>query len=275
MKSFELAILDLDGTILDPGADPCIDPRVVQAVARVQQAGTPVTLATGRTLDYARPLVRHLGIRLPVVASQGAVVGWAETGQILHEEPLDRPTSDEVMAWARRARHVVALYVHRRGHPLRVLQNREAREPEYYDHLFGTPRCLVPLSPLAPDERVLKFIAVNPPEEPDLKSWLRRRFGDRVWLTRTHADLLEGTSPGVDKGSGVARLLEHLGIPPRRVLFIGDNENDLPVFRLVGTSVAMGTAPEHVRAAAAWVAPPLAEAGAALALERYLPTEGP
>ncbi len=274
MRRFDLVLLDLDGTILDPGADPCIDPRVVQAVTRVQQAGTPVTLATGRTLDYVRPLVRHLAIRLPVVASQGAVVGWAETGQILHEEPLDRPTSDEVMAWARRARHVVALYVHRQGHPLRVLQNREERQPSYYDHLFGTPRCLVPFGPLGPDERVLKFIAVNPPDQPDMQGWLRRRFGCRVGLARTHPDLLEGTAPGVDKGSGVARLLENLGIPPQRVLFIGDNENDLPVFRLVGTGVAMGTAPEHVREAAAWTAPPLAQAGAAVALDRFLPDEG-
>jgi len=273
MNPFDLVLLDLDGTILDPGADPCIDPRVVQAVARVQQAGTPVTLATGRTLDYVRPLVRQLGIRLPVVASQGAVVGFAETGQILHEAPLDRPTSDEVMAWARRARHVVALYVHRRGHPLRVLQNREEHEPSYYDHLFGTPRCLVPFGPLGPDERVLKFIAVNPPVQRDMTNWLRRRFGSRAWLARTHPDLLEGTAPGVDKGSGVARLLAHLGLSAQRVLFVGDNENDLPVFRLVGTGVAMGTAPEHVRQAATWIAPPLAQAGAAVALDRFLPAE--
>ncbi len=270
MQPYALAILDLDGTILDPAGDPRIDPRVVDTVARVQQAGVPVTLATGRTLDYVRPLVRHLGLRLPVVAAQGAMVGRADTGEILHERALTAQTSAQVVAWSRRARHVVALYVHRRGHPLRVMQNRETRDPEYYDQLFGTPRCLVPLGPLAEDERILKFIAVNPPEQPDMMPWLQRRFGPQVHLARTHADLVEGTSPGVDKGSGVAMLLEHLGVPPEKVLFVGDNENDLPVFHLVGTGVAMGTAPDHVKAAATWVAPPMAEAGAAVALERYV-----
>lgn len=270
MRKYDLAILDLDGTIFDPAGDPCIDPRVVGMVGRVQAAGVPVTLATGRTLDYVEPLVRRLGVHLPVVAAQGAVVGKADTGEILHEAPLTKETSDEVMAWSRRARRVVAMYVHRRGHPLRVLQNREEREPEYYDQLFGTPRCLVHFAPLARDESLLKFIVVNPPGEPDTQRWLARRFGARLQLARTHEDLVEGTQPGVDKGSGVARLLDHLGIAPERVLFIGDNENDLPVFRLVGTGVAMGTAPPHVQAEAAWVAPGLAEAGAAVALERFL-----
>lgn len=270
MRAYDLAILDLDGTIFDPAGDPDVDPRVVETVARVQAAGIPVTLATGRTLDFLEPLVRRLGLRLPVVAAQGAVVGRADTGEILHEAPLSAETSREVVAWASRARRVVALYIHRCGHPLRVLQNLEVRSPEYYDQLFGTPRCLLRARPLAEDERLLKFIAVNPPQERDAAGWLRRRFADRVHVTRTHEDLVEGTRPGVDKGSGVRMLLEHLEIDPERVLFIGDNENDLPVFRVVGTGIAMGTAPPRVRAAAAWVAPALAEAGAAVALERFL-----
>lgn len=268
---FDLAILDLDGTIYDPAADPCIQPRIEAAVAAVQAAGVPVTLATGRTLDFVQPLVRQLGLRVPVVVAQGAMVGNAETGEILHESPLPRDTAAEVLAWARRARCVVALYLHRAGRPLRVVQNREIRTPEYYDRLFGTPRTL--LGREAPDlasERLLKFIVVNRPHEKDLSAWLRRRFRGAVSLARTHEDLVEGTRPGVDKGSGVALLLAHLGLDPQRVLFIGDNENDLPVFRVVGTKIAMGTSPPAVLRLADWVAPSLEEAGAAVALERFI-----
>lgn len=243
----------------------------MEAVAAVQAAGVPVTLATGRTFDFVKPLVRQLDLQVPVVVAQGAVVGDARTGQILHEAPFSSETSQDIVAWARRARCVVALYLHRPGHPLRVLQNREEDAPAYYDHLFGTPRAL--LDGVGPDletERVLKFIVVNRPHERELSPWLRRRFRRTVTVARTHDDLVEGTRPGVDKGAGVAFLLGHLGIAPERVLFVGDNENDLPVFGVVGTAVAMGTAPAEVRRRAAWVAPPLAEAGAAVALERFI-----
>lgn len=269
---FDLAILDLDGTIFDPTADPCIHPRVAQVVAAVQAAGVPVTLATGRTLDFVEPLVRQLDIRIPVVVAQGAVVADARTRQVLHECPFPADTSADIAAWARRARCAVALYVHRPGFPLRVVQNRQVDPPEVYDHLFGTPRELMGNRrdlDLA-TERVLKFIVVNRPHEPELSPWLRRRFRGTVTVARTHAELVEGTRPGVDKGSGVAVLLEHLGLDPRRVLFVGDNENDLPVFGVVGTCVAMSTAPEAVRRRAAWVAPSLDEQGAAVALERFI-----
>lgn len=268
---FDLAILDLDGTIFDPHADPCIHPRVEEVVSAVQSAGVPVTLATGRTLDFVEPLVRQLDIRIPVVVAQGAVVGDARTRQILHESPFPAETSAEIVAWALRARCVVALYVDRPGRPLRVLQNREVDPPELYDHLFGRPRTRLGHDELdLGTDRVLKFIVVNRPHERDLSPWLRRRFRGTVSVARTHEQLVEGTRPGVDKGSGVAVLLDHLGLDPKRVLFVGDNENDLPVFRVVGTCVAMSTAPEEVRRRAAWVAPSLDEQGAAVALERFI-----
>lgn len=268
---FDLVILDLDGTIFDPTADPCVHPRVVEVVAAVQAAGVPVTLATGRTLDFVEPLVRQMDLRLPVVVAQGAVVGDPWTRELLHESPFPAETTADILAWARRARAVVALYVHRRGHPLRVLQNREVDSSEYYDHLFGTPRALLGHQSLDLErESLLKLIVVNQPHERDLSPWLRRRFRGSVYLARTHEDLVEGTRPGVNKGSGVAILLEHLRLDPSRVLFIGDNENDLPVFDVVGTSVAMATAPEEVRQRAAWVAPSLGEQGAAVAMERFI-----
>lgn len=266
-------VLDLDGTIFDPQARPTIQPRVEEVVAEVQAHGVPVTLATGRTLDFAGPVAVRLGLRLPVVTAQGAVVGWPGTGEVLHEALLDQETTADVLRWAGRARRSVAAYVHRPGEPLRVVQNHESADPAYYDRLFGTPREVVPRPVDAVDlahERVLKFICVNPPDEPDHAPALRRRFGGRVQIVRTHADLVEGTAPGVDKAAGVRRLLEHLGLDPSRVLAVGDNENDVPLFRLVGTSVAMATAPAWVQEHADWVAPPLEENGAAVALERFV-----
>ena len=51
---------------------------------------------------------------------------------------------------------------------------------------------------------------------------------------------------------------------------IGDNDNDLPMFRAVGYPVAMGHAADHVRSAAKWVAPDLENDGVAVALRRWV-----
>ena len=68
-RGFELVVLDLDGTILDLYHHKPITAAVVDAIAAVQAAGVPVTIATGRTLDYVRDHVAHIGITTPVVTT--------------------------------------------------------------------------------------------------------------------------------------------------------------------------------------------------------------
>lgn len=54
-------------------------------------------------------------------------------------------------------------------------------------------------------------------------------------------------SRGVDKALGFARVMDMLSVDPSDVVAMGDSETDVPLFRLAGTSVAMGNAPDDVR----------------------------
>ena len=51
---FDLVVLDLDGTIQDLFHAGIATPRVQAAIAAIQAAGIPLTIGTGRTLDYIR-----------------------------------------------------------------------------------------------------------------------------------------------------------------------------------------------------------------------------
>ena len=79
-------------------------------------------------------------------------------------------------------------------------------------------------------------------------------------------------SPGVDKGSGFGRVVQMLSINLRDVIAIGDSVTDLPLFRIVGTSVALGNAPEDVKAEATIVASLHAGDGVLEALDKLAPT---
>lgn len=73
--------------------------------------------------------------------------------------------------------------------------------------------------------------------------------------------------PGIDKATGLRRLLERWGIDPADAIAFGDSENDLEMLRLVGTGYAMANAEEDVLAAADAVAPPCTEDGVLQVLE--------
>ena len=75
---------------------------------------------------------------------------------------------------------------------------------------------------------------------------------------------------GVDKGRGLSRLMELLGIPLSASMACGDSGNDLPLFRTAGVSVAMANAPEEVKRAADFITRSNQEGGVALAIQHCI-----
>ena len=58
---------------------------------------------------------------------------------------------------------------------------------------------------------------------------------------------------GFSKGTGIDVLRERLGISREQCYAFGDSQNDLSMFSHAGCSIAMGNAPEDVKAACTFV----------------------
>ena len=86
-------------------------------------------------------------------------------------------------------------------------------------------------------------------------------------MTISHPQFLEFMAPGVSKGRAIRWLARRMRIPLGAALAIGDQWNDVEMLAEVGHGAAMPTAPVEVRAAARYVAPPLAEEGVARMIE--------
>lgn len=280
MRPFDLVVLDLDGTILNAYQRTPISEAVRDAIEAVQAAGVPVTIGTGRTLDYIRyHLPGDLRLTYPVIATQGAVIGDPMSGRVLIEIPLPLTDARAIAAFVDDHRYTTAFYFNTTdGHTL-IYQNAAGATPEQealLHHLLGAPTALVEqFSPLLADEDAhppIKVISFNHglPDAVDLLHEYQQRFSPPLTVTRTHEWLVEATAPGVDKGSGLLRLCELLGVDPQRVLAIGDSDNDIPMLEVAGFAIAMGNANARVKAVADWVAPSIDEEGAAVALRRWV-----
>jgi Cof subfamily protein (haloacid dehalogenase superfamily) len=277
---FDLVVLDLDGTILDLYRHAPISDAVASAIAAVQAAGIPVTIATGRTLDYVREHIIQLGITTPVVTTQGAVIGDPVTGQILDETTIPLPLARQAAAWIDAHPYITALYFNDDEGHIHIYQNRSGEDTAFLDHVFGFPRSLQPtFAPMLVAEAArspLKFIVVEDRDRygVDLVTELKTRFSPGLTITRTHPLLVEGTAQGIDKGLGVRHLCELLNIDPQRVLAIGDSDNDIPMLETVGFGVAMGNSSAGVLAVAQYIAPPVEADGVAVVLEELVLKRG-
>jgi hydroxymethylpyrimidine pyrophosphatase-like HAD family hydrolase len=61
-----------------------------------------------------------------------------------------------------------------------------------------------------------------------------------------------------------------LGVRYEEIIGVGDGHNDVPLLEAVGLKVAMGNAPDEVKAIADYVAPKLSEDGVADVIQRYI-----
>lgn len=274
-RPFDLVVLDLDGTILDLYHHADISPTVKLVIDKVQASGVRVTIGTGRTLDYVRAHIGHLGITTPVVTTQGAVIGDPISGEVLHETDMPLESARQVAAWIDETAPISVFYFGEGDGRTRIVQNRSGPDPDFYNHVFGLPRTMAPsfseLVAASDAQPPIKFISINDPEkEFDIAPGLKQRFDGQLSITRTHPWLVEGTALGIDKGEGLRRLCARLGIDPCRTLAIGDNDNDIPMIQAAGFGIAMGNANEGLKAVADWIAPPIEEDGAAVALRRWV-----
>ena len=74
---------------------------------------------------------------------------------------------------------------------------------------------------------------------------------------------------GGGKAEGIRRLLAKEGILPDEIIAFGDGENDISMLELAGIGVAMGNAPEIVRASADYVTANVDDDGIGKALRRF------
>jgi len=109
--------------------------------------------------------------------------------------------------------------------------------------------------------------------EPEVLVGLRPRlddhFGEETYIAQTYSTFLEVMNRDVSKGKGLKIAMEHCSVKKEEIIAFGDEENDLPMFKEAGLSVAPSNAKENVKAAADLVIASNAEDGVAAFLEEF------
>ena len=263
-----LVAFDLDQTLF--GNNLTISPRVRQAIAESQARGVIVTLATGRNIKVARRYAAELGLRAPLVCTQGGTIYDPLNDRLLHKEHLPAELLPEIVAAAQRYGWNLhfdvsgQLFLPRRSpHPAIFYELTRQSEVIEVDDLLGE-------LPEAPQ----KFLVTlnDPADRGRVMGEMQAAFNGRLSIVPSHPILVEGVPCGVDKGRGLAQVAAYLNIPAAETMAVGDNDVDIPMLVWAGVGVAMGNASPATQAAADWIAPTVEEDGAAAALEKFVLT---
>ncbi len=262
--TYRLLAMDLDGTLI--GNDLLLSERVKRAVARAAAAGVRPALATGRMFRATLPFARELAVTAPLICYQGALVREVEGDTVLYHQPVPLELARDAIAEAQ-TRGLVALgYVDDWCYA-----GQDTPEAQFYArHSRVQPRFVGDLLDWLHDAPT-KLVIVSTAEQTDENvAHFRRRFGERLNVTKSYPLFTEIIHAEVSKGKALARLAQQLGVAREEVVAIGDNLNDLDMVSWAGFGVAMGNAPEALKAAAKYVTGPIGEAGVAQVIERFV-----
>src|SRR6202030_118901 len=95
-------------------------------------------------------------------------------------------------------------------------------------------------------------------------------FGQRATANRSQPYYLDVTNKDANKGAVAEYLSRHLGVPPQEIASIGDQPNDILMFKRSGFSIAMGNASDEVKIQADATTDSYNAEGFAKAMQRFI-----
>ncbi len=254
---------DVDGTLLND--DGTLSEENARAVAMLIAHGVPVTLATGRTEATALPLARTLGLRVPLVLYNGAVVATPQ-GRVLRQTRLAPEAVDQAIELA--ARVGLQGFVYLSCGLVPVLGGEALAGhllPEDRSRLLDGP------APWTREGGAIKVLWLGVPQACDVFVERAQELRAMLRVIRSGPQCVEVLAPGVSKASGLAHVLGMLGLRAREMVAVGNAENDLEMLRMAGAGVAVASAEPAVIRHARYVAPAHTRAGVAAVARGFFP----
>jgi Cof subfamily protein (haloacid dehalogenase superfamily) len=121
-------------------------------------------------------------------------------------------------------------------------------------------------------DRAVKIVGVS--DDYDLvarcEAAVQEQFGSRVSAARSQPHYLDVTHPTANKGVVIERLSNYFKIPLEQIATLGDQLNDVLMFKRSGLSIAMGNASEEVQNQATYVTDSHEDEGFAKAIEGFI-----
>jgi Cof subfamily protein (haloacid dehalogenase superfamily) len=239
-----LLVCDIDGTLVRD--DKSLDDAVVAAVKRCIAAGVRVSLISARPPSGVLWIAERLGLTGAVGAFNGGTV-LAANGDVLSAEYLEAPSAHRTLELLEAAGVAPWLFAKGRWyardtHTNHMMRERLAAnvEPTLCDSFAGLADEVDKIVGVSDDHGLLAAV------EADLVVAL----GDRATVARSQPYYLDITSRLSNKGAGVTALAQRYGLSLAETAVIGDQNNDIAMFKVAGFAIAMGQAPENVRLAA-------------------------
>jgi Cof subfamily protein (haloacid dehalogenase superfamily) len=257
-------LADVDGTMVTK--NKVLTPRAIRAVQALQARGVLFAVTSGRPPRGMRMLVEPLGMKVPMAAFNGGVIILPDM-TVVDERAIPADVAPAVVETIR----AHGLYVWMYRSTEWYVTDPKAPHAERESSTVQFPPTVVESYDRYLD-RAVKIVGVS--DDYDLvarcEAAVQQQFGAQVSAARSQPHYLDVTHPTANKGMVVQRLSHHFMIPPEQIATLGDQLNDVLMFKQSGLSIAMANSSEEVQNQATYVTDSNEDEGFAKAIEGYI-----
>ncbi len=251
----KLIASDVDGTLVKDGSGT-IDPRYYDAIKRLRRCGVLFVAASGRQEISIRRLFAPVEKIIGSISESGAAV-WKE-GKVDVLGSIPFSYVQEAVQDIEGMDGVEYMLTTPEKAYMRDISTGLGRWiiDDYHMDITGCPDGNFPK-----DGKYTKIALYYPEKIDEATVSFRKKWQGKLHLCFAGNMWLDCVMPGVNKGNALKRIQEDLGITPEETVAFGDNGNDLEMMQMAGTSYAVATARNEVKAAADGIIPSYNENG--------------
>ena len=274
MNKIKMIGLDLDGTLLNEKKELTEYTRDV--LNRAIDQGVTVLVATGRPITgVPKELIEFPGMRYVLTANGGRIIDLKEK-KIIYEELVKYEDAVNILKIFEKYQTFREIYFDGLGYtewPMLEELRGYFRTAPMMEYIKNTRRGIDSIWEKMEEMKghgLDKVHGVFSDMTEHAKAFEDLKKLGNFEVSNALGNNLEVNAPGVNKGTGLLRLGEMLGICREEIMACGDGNNDLAMIKTVGFGVAMENGFEEVKEAADYVTVTNDEDGVAKAIEKFV-----
>jgi len=261
---YKLIAIDLDDTLLND--DNEISSATKEALVAAAEQGVILTLATGRMYASAAAIAAGLGLAVPLITYQGALVKHPQDGAVLYQRDVPNDVAAGVYEYCKSHGLHLQAYV---NDQLYVAEEND--KVISYSLLSKIPYIVEPDFAAILQQPQTKLLMIDDPDRLDIAALeLNKLFGDKAHITKSKPHFLEVMHAEGTKGSALKFLANYFGCSIEETIAIGDSWNDHDMVEVAGLGVAVANAVDALKTVADYITASNNEDGVKQVIDRFI-----
>jgi Cof subfamily protein (haloacid dehalogenase superfamily) len=263
-RKISLVLADVDGSLVNE--EKVLTKRAQTAVKRLRSAGIRFAITSGRPPLGMAMLFDPLELDTPIAGFNGGLFVERDL-TILEQKTLPVEVASQAIDLIRE--HGLDAWVYRGNDWLITKADGPHVAREAWTVKFE-PKIVADVGEKL--DHVAKIVGVSDDYDKvgRCEADAQAAFGQRATAARSQPYYLDITNKGANKGAVVEYLSSHLNLPAGEIATIGDQPNDVLMFKRSGFSIAMGNASDEVKVQADATTDSCNDEGFAKAMERFV-----